>query len=275
MTSNPIAFDRVAERPATHTASAVVAWTTAALLTSAGWAAVSWEAARAAEGGGALWAALCRPLGAESSEPAFGRFALVGALWIAMTAAMMLPAAAGAAAGHAARRRDRFAAPSFILGYLALWSAVALVLAGMQEALTFALSRAVLPERAAGILAGAAVGFAGLYQFTPMKEACLAACRMPVRGGDDSVPGFRRSFATGTAYATSCIGCCGAMMGMMVAAGAMNLVWMAIFAALMTAERLATSPHVHRAVGFSLVAAGLALGIDAVGAANILARFVG
>ena len=248
------------------------------LLSLAGWGALALEAVRAGEGGGALWAALCTASGLTyGGDFSVGTVVAKFGPWIAMTAAMMLPAASAAAVAHAARvgTAPRAVIASLLMpaAYLLTWSVIAIALAALQASLEALLARAVLPDRAAAVVGGAAIGFAGLYQFTPLKERCLAACRVPLGGLDGRGSDLGSAILLGFRYARSCIGCCGPMMAMMVLAGAMNMVWMAIFAALMTAERFVGTLAVARVIGISMVLVGAALSVSAVGPASFVAVF--
>ena len=55
------------------------------------------------------------------------------------------------------------------------------------------------------------------------------------------------------------LGCCWAMMALMFALGAMNVVWMAALGVLMTIEKLSTTARFSEAVGFVLVAVGFGM----------------
>ena len=61
-----------------------------------------------------------------------------------------------------------------------------------------------------------------------------------------------------------CLGCCWAMMGLMFAVGAMNVVWMAALGVLMTAEKLATTARFSEALGFVFVAVGFGMLVSSV-----------
>ena len=93
---------------------------------------------------------------------------------------------------------------------------------------------------------GAAVFlFAGLYQFAPIKRACLTHCRTPLgyflsRWHDGPANGFR----LGINHGLFCVGCCWALMATSFAVGIMNVWWMLALAALAVAEQVA--PHGHR-----------------------------
>ena len=123
---------------------------------------------------------------APSWTPAYA--ALVFVMWAVMMAAMMLPSAAPTILLVSALSRNRAAAGSgapsaafFALGYLSVWAGFSLAATLLQ----WALSRLglLLPEGMIignGILAGAILVAAGLYQWAPLKRACLAHCRSPL-----------------------------------------------------------------------------------------------
>ena len=80
---------------------------------------------------------------------------------------------------------------------------------------------------------------AGLYQFTPWKRACLRACRTPLgfmmtHNFGSGTPG---AFKAGLAHGAYCLGCCWALMAVLVVVGLMNLVWMAALALVFLAEK--------------------------------------
>ena len=99
---------------------------------------------------------------------------------------------------------------------------------------------------------------AGLWQFAPLKHACLTRCRQPM-------PYFlahwsdkpRDVFRMGLSQGVDCLGCCVALMLLMFAAGAMNLLWMAALALVMILEKTIERPQklVH-AVGAVLLLLG-------------------
>lgn len=131
---------------------------------------------------------------------------------IAMMPAMMLPALAPAAV--AVRRAG------FVLGYLTVWTLVGLAVYAVAGAVMLGGS-----DVAAAVLTAAA-----LYQLTPAKAACLRRCRDP-RG-------------TGLRHGARCVGCSAGLMASLFALDAMSLMWTALIAALIAAERLVPAPRV-------------------------------
>ena len=113
-------------------------------------------------------------------------------------------------------------------------------------------ARGLLDGGNVGRLVGGAIFLgAGLYQFSALKQACLTQCQRPFpfffSNWTDRRGGVLR---LGLRQGLLCLGCCWAMMLLMFALGAMNVVWMAALGVLMTIEKLATTRAVQRsAVG--------------------------
>ena len=190
--------------------------------------------------------------------------AVVFSMWCAMTLAMMLPSAAPMIltyteiADTAARKRERIVSP-FVLaaGYAVVWFGFSVFAALGQIGLT----RAALLDRsmasASPLLSGAIFIFAGIYQFSALKHACLTQCRHPF-----SV--FFTNWATtpagvfklGIKQGLFCAGCCWAMMLLMFAVGLMNVVWMAGIGIAMTLEKMLTGRRFTHAIGVVLIVIG-------------------
>ena len=248
------------------------------VLALAGWAALFAEALRVGTASDPFLQALCRPVALERGAPVLGELAVAAALWCAMSLAMMLPTAVPMVLAYAdvAERRAvdglRTASPvALIAGYSAVWIAVAILAALLQAAGAALLARWALPAPALAVLAGTAIGAAGLWQFSETKQACLAACRHPLPALEGGAAG--RAWPVlrlGMDQGIACLGCCGAMMAMMVAVGAMNLVWMALFALAMTVEKMTAGRSVPALLGVVLIAAGLAVAAGGVGVEAIL-----
>jgi predicted metal-binding membrane protein len=105
---------------------------------------------------------------------------------------------------------------------------------------------------------------AGAYQLTPLKRVCPQHCRLPlllvIQHGQTALRGPFGAARAGLAHDGYCLGCCWALMAILLAAGAMSLTWMAVIAAIVALEKL----HRHgelmsRVLGGLLLAAGLAL----------------
>jgi predicted metal-binding membrane protein len=181
-------------------------------------------------------------------------------LWVGMSAAMMLPSAAPTISLFALARGDRERSATlptavFVVGYLLAWTAVGLAAYAVARALGGASPLDAMWSRR---LEAAAFAAAGLYELTPLKSACLRHCRSPL--------GFlvrkQRTSAlrVGVEHGAVCVGCCAGLMLVLVALGAMNLVWMGLVAGLIVLQKVL--PYGDRAsvalgIAFLLVAAGL------------------
>jgi predicted metal-binding membrane protein len=261
-----------------------VAMTAIVALTALGWAVLFGEAISRGGGMDAFLEALCRPadiLDVRSAAEALSRLASSIGIWIAMSVAMMLPTASLLVIGFADRLEarseaaGRSASPlSLAAGYLAVWVVVSIVAATVQALLSALLASIEPPAALATILAGAVIGAAGFYQFSGLKKACLISIRNPfVAGEGDALASDRAAFRLGLRQGVSCVGCCGALMGVLVVVGAMNLAWMAIFAAIMAAEKMSSSDRLPRFLGMIMIAAGAALSVSAVGFEALIDAF--
>lgn len=185
-------------------------------------------------------------------------------MWFGMMAAMMAPTVWPwvRSFGRFDESRTGLAAVAatsvFAGGYLAAWLAYSVVATLVQQAL----QAVSLLDPLSGMTAAAGgVVFiaAGLYQFAPLKRACLTHCRSPFtyflsRWREGAVGAFRMGFGHG-AY---CVGCCWALMATALAVGVMNPWWMAALAALALVEQVAPGGRALRVpLGVALVAAGI------------------
>lgn len=183
--------------------------------------------------------------------------------WALMMAAMMLPSLGPTLAAYATVTRGR--EPSrwllFICAYLAVWAAAGTVAYGIYE-LGKALLAPDLAWRDGGRwVSGAMIAAAAVYEFVPLKQACLARCRgqLGIRSGD-AQQGPRAALTVGARSGVWCIGCTWALMGALFALGVMSLTWMALVAALVAVEKAGPSPRAAR-VTTAVILALLALGV--------------
>lgn len=177
--------------------------------------------------------------------------------WQAMTVAMMLPSSlplvrlfAHASAGQPQPRR---AMAAFLGGYASVWSAFAVMaLLGDVAVHRVVEANGWLHEHQ-WVIGGSVLALAGGFQFTSLKEACLRQCRHPaaflLRYYERGTGG---GFRLGARHGLFCVGCCWALMLVMFAVGAANLVWMAVLAALIVHEK--TRPSGARGVPITGIA---------------------
>jgi predicted metal-binding membrane protein len=220
------------------------------------------------------------PMSADGDDMAMGTMAttpapwspshaaLIFLMWWVMMAAMMLPSAAPlvllAAALH--RRKGRHGRPALAAavltaGYLAVWGGFSLAATLAQWGLEHA--GLLAPETMAGVtpaLAGALLLAAGLYQLTPLKQACLRHCRSPVEFLTRHWrPGHAGAFRLGLAHGAYCVGCCWFLMALLFVGGVMNPLWIGAIALYVLAEKLAPRGRLlTRAGGLLLAGWGVA-----------------
>lgn len=191
-----------------------------------------------------------------------GRAALTVAMWVVMMAAMMLPSAAPVIllyATIARRRREQGGAAAgagvFALGYVVVWAGVGLLAAGLQGALGAAALLSPTLATTSVVLAGLVLIGSGLYQWTPLKEACLRQCRSPLEVIlGHWRDGARGALGMGLRHGLHCLGCCWALMLLLFVGGVMNLAWVAALALVVLVEKTAPGgPWIGRALGALLV----------------------
>src|SRR2546423_14965249 len=113
---------------------------------------------------------------------------VVFAMWAVMMVAMMLPSAAPVTllvASLARKRREAGTAlgPTagpFTTGYLAVWFGIGAVTTLLQWGLDELGLLSDTMALASTVIAGGLLVLAGIYQWTPLKEACLRHCRSPL-----------------------------------------------------------------------------------------------
>jgi predicted metal-binding membrane protein len=189
-------------------------------------------------------------------------------VWVAMTAAMMLPSAAPMVVAHSAverrkrelgRAAERGASAAFVGGYLLAWTAFGIVAYALFELLRSLDVDALSWGRDGRYLAAAVIALAAVYQLTPLKDVCLAKCRSPlafvVGSWRDGRAGAVRMGAEQGAW---CVGCCWALMATLFALGLMSIGWMAVVAGLVALEKLLPWERVaNRGVALLLVVLAL------------------
>lgn len=165
---------------------------------------------------------------------------LVGfvATWTVMMVAMMLPSAMPFILLYQ-RGATRWATTALACGYIAVWG-------------TVGVAAWALDAKAMDIPVPAVLLAAGIYQLTPAKHACLRRCRTPA---DFLVERWRaNAFVLGADHGRYCLGCCWALMAVLVVAGMMGIIWVVAIAAIVAAEKLSNrGAGLARWVGIALI----------------------
>jgi predicted metal-binding membrane protein len=165
----------------------------------------------------------------------------------------------GAAARRSRQPTARRHTYALAAGYLAAWTAFSLAATALQRALASLLLVSPMMEAGSSRVAAILLIVAGVYQWTPLKVACLHTCQSPLgflmsrwRGGSSG------AFRLGLEHGTYCVGCCWALMLLLFAGGVMNLLVIVGLTAWVAFEKLA--PFGRRgaqASGAVMIAVGL------------------
>lgn len=191
--------------------------------------------------------------------------AVMFVMWTAMMMAMMLPSATPMILFYTtiARKRrengEQAASPVFFaLGYVLVWTAFSAAAVALQYGLESATLLSPMMQTSSLVLAGALLAGAGIYQWLPLKQACLRHCRSPLEfvlacwregAGGALVMGIR--------HGMYCVGCCWVLMLLLFVVGVMNTAWIAGLALYVMAEKLFPAGHwIGRTAGVLLVAWG-------------------
>ncbi len=187
------------------------------------------------------------------------------AMWTAMMAAMMFPAAAPmvltfARISAGKRQRGQAFVPSWIFAgaYLLVWTIFGVLAYGAAAGVDWLAGQSLWWRDHSGRLAGGAVALAGLYQFTPLKHACLSKCRSLL----GFIVGYWRdgyvgALAMGFRHGAYCLGCCCFLFLILFPLGVMNVTLMVLITALIFAEKsLPVGERIGHAAGLALLAYG-------------------
>ena len=184
-------------------------------------------------------------------------------MWLTMMQAMMLPAALPMILVY---RRCLLRDPQrtvrlwlFCAAYVLVWSGFAVLLTGSQMLGEYAGVLDPMRLQLPPALGGLVLLMAGVYQLSRAKAACLRHCQNPLSFLQHQArPGLLGSWRTGVHHALYCLGCCWALMLVLLVAGAMNLGAMALLSLLVLAEKLLPLGRLWRRCSSAvLIAAGL------------------
>jgi predicted metal-binding membrane protein len=189
-------------------------------------------------------------------------------MWAVMMIAMMVPSAVPMIQGFLAvneRRRNpsRQLVPVgvFLLGYLAVWTAFSAAATLAQWGLHKAALLSPMMVATSPVMSGALLLAAGVFQWTPLKRACLRGCRSPLSFlMSEWREGTAGAFSMGLRHGAYCVGCCWALMALLFVVGVMNLLWVAVIALFVIAEKVLPRGELLGHIGgVALVAAGIAV----------------
>ncbi|MBR0830747.1 DUF2182 domain-containing protein [Bradyrhizobium manausense] len=193
---------------------------------------------------------------------------LLFAMWWTMMIAMMVPSAAPTVLLYATvKRRQETASGAarevwiFLAGYLLAWAGFSLVAVLAQWALERSGFLSMAMASTSVVLGGIILLAAGLYQFTPLKTACLRYCQNPLLflsrywrvGGSGAL-------RMGLRHGSYCVGCCWFLMALLFVSGVMNLAWIIAIALYVACEKLLPfGRRLSHAAGATLIITGAIL----------------
>lgn len=183
----------------------------------------------------------------------------LAAMWAAMMAIMMAPAAVPSWIVHARMSRSVLASSAYLAGYLGAWAAAGVAYAGahwlLREAGFLDGEMRLASARAGGVV----LLIAGAWQWTSAKAACVSRCRSPLGFMmSDWREGIGGALVMGLRYAAWCVGCCWLVMAVLFVAGAMSLAGAIAISAYVLLERLLPLPRAFdRAAGAAIAALGM------------------
>lgn len=207
--------------------------------------------------GADFWRSLC--VVSPDQAGFFGLFAM----WAVMSAAMMAPTALPAFATYddliASGAGNGHGFAQLVTGYLVVWLGFAAIAAAAQLMLFRAGFLSPLGQSLSPWLTGGLLIWAGAYQFSSLKDACLSKCRQPMTFFMQHWRETRwNAAALGLRLGAICLGCCWALMLLGLVGGVMNLAFMGLATLIMIIEKLPDlGRHLTRPLGWALIAGGV------------------
>jgi predicted metal-binding membrane protein len=232
-------------------ATGLIVW----LPALAGWLLLYWGATNM----GSPAAQLTMPM----SDWSWANWIAVLIMWAVMMAAMMLPTTMPMVLVFGSLNKSRDEAGrtvAFVAGYVALWTAFGAAATTAQWMLQTKGLLSPMIVSMSPVLSGALLMIAGIFQFTPLKQACLRACRSPLGFLlTDWRAGLWGAARMGVRHGLYCLGCCWALMALLFVGGVMNLLWIAALTLLVAMEKLAPKGEIlAKALGALMIGASVA-----------------
>ena len=195
---------------------------------------------------------------------------LLFVMWAVMMVAMMVPSVAPLilmfvrATRRKGGNRVVGSAETLLLGYVLVWAGFSVLAMLAQWGLHSAALLSPIMVSRSSILGGLLLLAAGIFQFTPLKRACLVHCRSPLSFlMSHWREGQWGAFTMGLKHGVYCVGCCWLLMTLLFVGGVMNLLWMATITVFVLVEKIAPRGDlIGRIAGAALIMAGIALSVS-------------
>src|ERR671910_1603380 len=210
-------------------------------------------------------------MGAEMTMPrmqAWGiaDFGLTFGMWAVMMVAMMTPAAAPMIlmfAGVNRRRREQQGSyvptSAFLAGYLVVWATFSVLATAAQWGLHAVSLLSPMMAITSPVVGGVLLLAGGVYQWTPLKHACLSKCRSPLGFVlNEWREGGWGAFLMGLKHGGYGAGLVWSLLVLLLVAGGVELLWGAAIAGLVLLEKVAPAgDRLGRVAGVVLVVWGV------------------
>lgn len=171
-------------------------------------------------------------------------------MWWIMMVAMMLPSATPVILLYAKISKGTLKTPgmirnavpvaSFIAGYLLIWGGFSGLAVGLQWGFeSLGLLSPSMMSTSSTVFAGAVLVYAGVYQISPLKRACLRHCQGPLAFiSHHWRSGMGGALKMGLQHGIYCLGCCLGLMAILFFGGIMNLYWIGVLALIVLVEKI-------------------------------------
>lgn len=162
--------------------------------------------------------------------------------WQVMTAAMMLPSSLPMVRlfvkVSSQQTRPQLALLAFFGAYAAVWTGFAIIALLFDIGLHRLVQHWQWLHHQPWMIAGSTLILAGGFQFSSLKEQCLNSCRHPLSFLTHHYQrGLKAAWNLGIRHGLYCLGCCWALMLVMLAVGVGHFTWMIVLTVVMTLER--------------------------------------
>ncbi len=187
-------------------------------------------------------------------------------MWAVMMVAMMVPSAAPMVFMFASLNRQRRQNKSpfvptwiFLCGYLFVWVAFSVLATVGQWVLHVMALLSPMMESTNSFFGGLLLIGAGVFQFSPMKNACLRHCQSPF---DFIMTSWQEgrwgAFMMGLKHGAFCTGCCWLLMALLFVGGVMNITWVVLISIFVLIEKAASKGlWISRLSGGLLIVSGI------------------
>ena len=190
-------------------------------------------------------------------------------MWWLMMIAMMTPSAAPTLLLFhnlkrigSERNKALYYTYFFLSGYLIVWALFSLIACILHKFFDNSSITDIGMMQIRSIqFSGTLLIAAGIYQFTPLKNACLEKCRTPIDFlSSNNRKGAKGSFIMGAHHGLFCLGCCWALMALLFVGGVMNLFWITGLALYVLIEKIIIKARwLDKIMGLILIVFGIFL----------------